>query len=98
METNIMIVTVTKCSPKDKESYTRIDYVPLDRKVKSEKVKGNFVAAMFSNTVAFDKLTEDYFYIPVKAKISYVANPSNMMKPRARLESITSKNGTINLL
>ena len=62
MEMKMRILTVTKCSPKGKEPYTRLDYVLTDKEKmsKSDKVKGTIVAPMFfSGHDTFDKIPEE---------------------------------------
>ena len=59
MELKVNIVTITKCTPKGKEPYTRIDYIATEKPCKSDKVKGFIVSFAFLPADAFEKLDKD---------------------------------------
>ena len=96
MELRMKIVTVTRCRPKDKTPYTRIDYLPLDKGTVSENVKGSIVAPIFvSGLETFDKIPESIINEDVIGLIEY---KGDTMKPKATLIGIKTKNGTIDLV
>ena len=98
-ELKICILTITKCQPKDKNPYTRIDFIPLTSNIKSENIKGAPVSPIFCHIDAFNKIPEDIILKECVAKITHKPINGNPFKSRAVLESITTKdNGTINLL
>jgi len=99
MNTKIMILTVTKCSPKDKEPYTRIDYISLDKGSTSENVRGHIVAPVFMNGhTVFDKIPSNFIGQELVANISYAPNPLNPSRAKMIINSLTYKNETIDLL
>lgn len=95
----VRILTVTKCSPSGSSGYTRIDFIPLGETIKSENVKGNIVAPAFiSGHEAFEKIPENIVGQDVEIELDYQPNPRNIMKPKAVINSIVTKNGIISLL
>lgn len=99
MELKIRILTVTKCSPANKQPYTRVDYVLTDKMAKSEKIKGSIVAPMFfSGHEVFDKIPEKIIQEDVTGIVETVDNPRNPLKPFVQLTKIVTKNGTIDLV
>lgn len=99
MEQKMKIMTVTKCSPKEGNPYTRLDVVNLNQSIKSENVKGQIVAPMFiSGHSAFDKIPANILDQEVYITVDYQSNDRNPMKPKTVITSIRSKNGTIDLL
>ncbi len=96
MELRMRIVTVTRCRPKERDPYTRIDYLPLDKGTKSENVKGVIVAPIFvTGLETFDKIPESIINEDVTGIIEY---KGSTMKPKATLIGIKTKNGTIDLV
>lgn len=101
MNMSIMILTCTKCCPKGKDPYTRLDYICTDTKkmVSSEKCKGRIVAPMFiSGTKAFDSIPESIIGTEVIAVLETKDNPRNPMKPYVQTNMLKTKNGDISLL
>lgn len=99
MELKMIILTVTKCSPKGKEPYTRVDYVLTDKLSKSDKIKGSIVAPMFfTGFDAWEKIPEDIIQQNVTGIIETRDNPRNPLKPFVQLTQIVTKNGIIDLV
>lgn len=92
MQFNAIIMTVTKCQPKDKNPYCRIDYINLDKKVQSDNIKGQIVQTLFAKVEAFDKIPADVLKDPCKINLEM----NNNLK--AYVTGITTKNGTISLV
>lgn len=98
MELKVNIVTITKCTPKGKEPYTRIDYIATDKPCKSDKVKGFIVSFAFLNASAFEKLNEKLINNECVLLIDTVENPMNPMRPKSKIIGIKFKDETIDLL
>ena len=99
MELKMRILTVTKCSPKGKEPYTRLDYVLTDKMSKSDKIKGSIVAPMFfTGFDVWDKIPDNVIQSEVTGIIETRDNPRNPLKPFVQLIRIVTKNGPIDLV
>ena len=99
MEQKIKIMTITKCTPKQGNPYTRLDIINLGQTIKSQNVKGNIVAPVFiSGHEAFDKIPESVLDQDVYVTIDFKPNDKNPMKPKAVITSIRAKSGTIDLV
>ncbi len=98
MELKVNLTTITKCCPKGKEPYTRIDYIATDKPCKSEKVKGYIVLYAFLPITAFDKLDEKMVNKECTLMVETVENPMNPMKPKTKITGIKYNNAIINLL
>lgn len=93
MKMNIILLTATKCEPKGKNAYTRLDYINLDNKNQSSKVKGNIVQVLFAKAEAFDNIPSDV----VGDKCTAVIELNNNLKANVKALE-TSKHGTISLV
>lgn len=98
MELKVNIVTITKCTPKGKEPYTRIDYIATEKPCKSDKVKGFIVSFAFLPADAFEKLDKDLINNESVLLIDMVENPMNPMRPKVKIIGIKFKDETIDLL
>lgn len=101
MTMKIMILTITKCCPKGKDPYTRIDYIVTDndKVISSDKCKGHIVAPMFiTGTNAFDNIPANVVGQEVIAVVETKDNPRNPMKPYVQTTMLKTKNGDISLL
>ena len=93
------ILTVTKCSPKGKEPYTRVDYVLTDKMAKSDKIKGSIVAPMFfTGFDVWDKIPEDIIQQNISGFIESIDNTRYPLKHFLKLTQIVTKNGIIDLV
>lgn len=99
MNKKVRILTITKCSPKEGNPYTRLDFVPLGDTIKSSNVKGSIVAPAFiTGHDAFDKIPESIINQEVEIELDFEPNARNLMKPRTIIKTIITKNGNISLL
>lgn len=99
MEQKMKIMTITKCSPKQGDPYTRLDVINIGQTVKSQNVKGHIVAPIFiTGHDVFDKIPESILDQEVYVTIDFKPNDRNPIRPKAVVTSIRSKSGTIDLV
>lgn len=99
MEQKMKIMTITKCSPKQGDPYTRLDVINIGQTVKSQNVKGHIVAPIFiTGHEVFDKIPENILDQEVYVTIDFKPNDRNPMRPKAVVTSIRAKSGTIDLV
>lgn len=100
MEMKIRVLNVSKCEPKDKEPYTRMEYVSIeeDKIIKTEKCKGYILNPVFMKVDVFDKIPADIINQDVIAVLSAIDNPRNPLKPYVQITALKTRNGTINLV